>query len=443
VANHAIVYGGMKAGPTAQVKSSIIALNTSASPTNPQDVAGGVTSLGFNLIGIDGGGAFTAPTDLTGTAAAPLDPRLRESDMGALLLADNGGPTHSIALLCDSPALDRGTRIGINGPLPIDQRGSQRTVDDPLLANAQGGDGTDIGAFEVQEGCAGGRPVPTPRPSPATLDHFFSYGVRVTKGGEPFAARAPVRLADDVSGRDYEVGKPLALALPAAKNGGARLDATTHLLEYHVTAARGTPKFAPRLDVHLLNQCSDVFVAFTKPVSLLVPAAKDLASPVAPPIEATHQLDHFLCYQAKTETKLASGTLLPKPPRRVQVDVQDQFQTRRYDLKGITKVCLPTAKSGNPRFLKGDLKGEPAPFTPATVRHPEALLACYRAKLARVLIPQLGCGPVDPTDQGTKLVPSQPKHAARTGMFVADQLGTLRLDSVKERELCVPSLVAP
>jgi hypothetical protein len=49
-----------------------------------------------------------------------------------------------------SPALDKGTSNGLTGPLTTDQRGSgfPRTFNYPSIANAIGGDGTDIGAFE-------------------------------------------------------------------------------------------------------------------------------------------------------------------------------------------------------------------------------------------------------------------------------------------------------
>src|SRR5207344_3434200 len=122
-----------------------------------------------------------------------------------------------------------------------------------------------------------------------------------------------------------------------------------------------------------------------------VPTAKDLRNPVSAPLESAHQLDHFLCYQAKVETKLATGTKLTKPPKGTQVDVVDQFQTRRYDLKAITKLCVPTTKTGSPTFLKGDGAGLPAPLTPATVRHAADLLVCYQVALAKKTIPQAGC----------------------------------------------------
>ena len=64
-------------------------------------------------------------------------------------LQDNGGPTFTHALLTGSPAIDAGKNFAIG---TTDQRGPDfvRAFDDPSIANANGGDGTDIGAFEVQ-----------------------------------------------------------------------------------------------------------------------------------------------------------------------------------------------------------------------------------------------------------------------------------------------------
>ena len=55
-------------------------------------------------------------------------------------------------MLFGSPAIDKGTSNGLTGHLTTDQRGAgfPRTFDDPATPNATGGDGTDIGAFELQ-----------------------------------------------------------------------------------------------------------------------------------------------------------------------------------------------------------------------------------------------------------------------------------------------------
>jgi len=63
-------------------------------------------------------------------------------------LRNNGGPTQTIALVSGSLAIDKGTSAGLTGTLTTDQRGLARTVDRSAAANATGGDGTDIGAFE-------------------------------------------------------------------------------------------------------------------------------------------------------------------------------------------------------------------------------------------------------------------------------------------------------
>ena len=64
-------------------------------------------------------------------------------------LQDNGGPTFTHALLTGSPAIDAGKNFTAG---TTDQRGSGfvRTFDNASIANANGGDGTDIGAYEVQ-----------------------------------------------------------------------------------------------------------------------------------------------------------------------------------------------------------------------------------------------------------------------------------------------------
>src|SRR6185436_19386622 len=65
-------------------------------------------------------------------------------------LADNGGPTHTMALTAGSPAIDAGVAAGAS----FDQRGRPRTYDDPGVANAATSDATDIGAFELQPLCS-------------------------------------------------------------------------------------------------------------------------------------------------------------------------------------------------------------------------------------------------------------------------------------------------
>jgi hypothetical protein len=150
--------GGVFNRNSATVTSSIIANNgssnvifTTVTPgTNTDDDVVGTkafTSGGNNLIGrVDGFGssAFDSASaagfvdgengDIVGTSDNPIDPNLGE-------LQDNGGATPTQELLEGSPAIDTGSNPN---NLETDQRGKgfNRTV----------GDGTDIGAYEVQDG---------------------------------------------------------------------------------------------------------------------------------------------------------------------------------------------------------------------------------------------------------------------------------------------------
>jgi hypothetical protein len=127
---------------TFHIRNTIVASNKFLSVNGPDsDLAGSFVSDGYNLIGeSDGSTGFANGVlqDLVGTKASPVDAKLGP-------LRNNGGPTVTHGLRFDSPAIDAGN----GGGLGTDQRGSARPVDDPSVANASGGDGSDIGAYET------------------------------------------------------------------------------------------------------------------------------------------------------------------------------------------------------------------------------------------------------------------------------------------------------
>jgi hypothetical protein len=133
-----LIYGS-DGGSIMTIGNSILNSNSAVGPFASGGsiliLNGTVTSLGYNLCSDDGGGVLTATGDQINT-----DPMLGQ-------LQDNGGPTFTHALLCGSPAIDKGKNFAGD---TTDQRGFPRPFDDPGIANATGGDGTDIGAFEVQ-----------------------------------------------------------------------------------------------------------------------------------------------------------------------------------------------------------------------------------------------------------------------------------------------------
>jgi hypothetical protein len=120
-------------------------------PLGPEIFNGGnnatVGADNHNLFGVNGSarvdGFSPGPTDIVPPQGVLL------SEILDPILADNGGPTPTHALVPGSPAIDAGGPLCLDAqgnPLLIDQRGQPRPVDGD-------GDGTaacDIGAFELQ-----------------------------------------------------------------------------------------------------------------------------------------------------------------------------------------------------------------------------------------------------------------------------------------------------
>ena len=180
VSNMALSGGGIAVSAAlgisgANLNNTIVANNTAGS-SGPDlfgsvalGVGGTITSTGYNLIEDASGTTFTpAVGDQTG-----VDPLVAA-------LADNGGLTPTIALLPGSSAIDKGNSA-LSGQT-TDQRGFARPVDNPNVTNASGGNGADIGAFEVQPAA----------PTAATV----TIGGRVLAANGRGIARARVSITD-------------------------------------------------------------------------------------------------------------------------------------------------------------------------------------------------------------------------------------------------------
>ncbi len=142
-----------------------------------------LNSDGYDLAG-QGNGSFTGSNNLvvydaTGTLNGN-DNLLGVTDPGIGLLANNGGPTQTIALLAGSPAIDAGSNAlavdpTTGDPLAYDQRGAGF----PRIVNGT----VDIGAFERpsyhrqshrlyrhrQSATASATPARSPTPSPRPM----------------------------------------------------------------------------------------------------------------------------------------------------------------------------------------------------------------------------------------------------------------------------------
>jgi hypothetical protein len=181
--------GGLNNYTPSSMRNTIVAYNSDG------DVAGHLASSGYNLISNSSGGSGYDATDLL-----DVDPMLGP-------LADNGGPTQTMALLPGSPAIDAGDNTGAPR---WDQRG--RGYD--RIVNGQ----IDIGAFEVQPGDA---PVPV---FSLLTDSFFTQTLaplNPSSGNraDSFASTSePINPLPPVTG-ETEAGQ-VSRAVPGSQNSG-------------------------------------------------------------------------------------------------------------------------------------------------------------------------------------------------------------------------------
>jgi hypothetical protein len=120
------------------IQSTIIANNTGTQGNDIYSDYGG--QLGFSLVkdlsnSTGTGYSFTN----TGPNITGVDPQLGG-------LANNGGATQTELPSASSPVIDKGNSFSLTS----DQRGVKRPIDFPAIPNAAGGDGSDIGAVELQ-----------------------------------------------------------------------------------------------------------------------------------------------------------------------------------------------------------------------------------------------------------------------------------------------------
>jgi hypothetical protein len=139
--------------------------STTGTTATPNNVAGTLSPLsGYNLVGTGGTGGLT--TGVNGNLVGVASP-------GLGVLADNGGPTQTIALLQDSPALDAGSNaLAVNASgnqLAYDQRGPGF----PRIVNSV----VDIGSFEQSPATS---TTITSSANPAILGQLVTFTITVS-----------------------------------------------------------------------------------------------------------------------------------------------------------------------------------------------------------------------------------------------------------------------
>ncbi len=165
-------------GADLTLENSIVLGNGSRSnPSEIRDVGGAIVSNGRNVFSqetVEG----TVATDTTGSTIEDVFARINPNGAGYKPqpdLADNGGPTETLALLQSptNPAID--AAVAADAP-PVDQRGFARD------------DAPDVGAFEA--GVGGGPGIPILPPLPDLAEKVSVDPARIN--GVPLELLAPV-----------------------------------------------------------------------------------------------------------------------------------------------------------------------------------------------------------------------------------------------------------
>ena len=249
---------------------------------------------------------------------------------------------------------------------------------------------------------ATGTPTPTSAPTPgspdAVLDDFLCYKAKRSSSAAKFVTIPGVHIDDQLESVIADLKAREYLCTPADKNAEGTLDLATHLMRYKLALAKGQPAHVKRT-LHVSNQLGDLSLDTVKPSALLVPAAKSLTSPPSAPDPMQHDVDHYKCYGVKVTKNTAAF------PTGVQVTVGDQFTNppKGFAVKKPARLCLAVDKNDE------------------GVKNAAVHLLCY----------------------GVKALKGEPKHVQQIGVFATDQFGPTRVDTVKERELCIPSVVTP
>jgi hypothetical protein len=157
--NFSNLTGGVRAGGSVTLRNTIIAGNEPGGDMPNLD--GTFNSLGYNIIG-DLGTMVGNPTIVPNTGDQ-IGVSFASLNLGSL--QNNGGAVPTRSLGAGSIAIDKGHSSGSTE----DQRHLFRPCDDGAIPNATGGDGADVGSFEVQTGVCGGPVAPDAVDDTATV----------------------------------------------------------------------------------------------------------------------------------------------------------------------------------------------------------------------------------------------------------------------------------
>lgn len=225
-----------------ELKGTIVADNTAnggASDLGTDSPAGVSTAklfaVGFSLIEAPRGVPLNG--DPNGSNITAVDPQLGP-------LAANGGATETHALAATSPAVDASQAFGFT----TDQRGSPRTTD-ARASNSPLSDGTDIGAYELQDGNAPGDDDVT---KPTAKITKAPKSLKLKKGKETARAKVKFKGSDDRTAADalsFECKLDKGKFEPCSSPLKLKLDKGRHKLQVRAIDAAGNASKAAKAKI--------------------------------------------------------------------------------------------------------------------------------------------------------------------------------------------------
>jgi len=224
-------------------------------------------------------------------------------------------------------------------------------------------------------------------------DAFLCYRARPSRGAARFPGAAAVAVSDRFGDRGGDLRTLRSLCTPAAVDGGSVGDAGTHLLTY--LQKQIAPKAAPQTGLALETAAGTLTVDLVKPMQLATPAATDGSLPPPAPDPASHDVNHYECWQAKTTKGTAAL------PKGLTLEADDALAgTRTYLLGKLKQVCTP------------------ARTATADVERAAVSLACFAVRAK-----------------------NQPKPVLPAGLHVTGGVGAHVLDLTRGDTLCLPAVL--
>jgi hypothetical protein len=223
-------------------------------------------------------------------------------------------------------------------------------------------------------------------------DNFMCYKSKATA----FAPVSGVSVDDAIDGATTVDARAYKhLCVPTNRNSGGIIDATTHLTSYKIRQSGHVKQTGITIQNDVVGSLS---LDTIKPDLLFAPANIDPMNPPPAPDGSTHNVNHYKCYKAR----VTPGTLAVPPG--VQVSVANAFDVAQpFVVKKPRHLCVPVDSDGE------------------GIEDPDAHLVCFKIS----------------SPLGTA------HHVQQTGLQARDQFGPLVLGTLKQAELCIPSVVGP